>query len=461
VSLYLPQPSTWSTAEVITAPQLRADFAGTIQLLSHPPMFIGAQTLTSQVITADTNTPVTLDTEVADSVSGHFLTTDSAQYFGQFPGWYLAEVTAPLNYTGGGGAFAVGVQAQQNGTATTKFGMRMPNTSGSFSVASGARLCQIAVTGVVGGSGDFIAMSVNQTGTGAFSWPLLNGTSRFPRLACRWVCALSGTAPLPVPSNDAFPPPSTTLTGTVAAGGTQMVPASLTGMTFYGGQGTTLGLDIGTPAAENVVMTGPAASGTVPITPAAHAHASGAAVSVPVDAPFFNKNVRDAAAFLLYPPVMQRQYLGGSPIPLGSSTGLPAIGQPIQLFSATMDNYSASNSNGWIAPVGGLYYAHGCVAIASNATTTVAAAGLTITSANYNSGTTFTLWGGGQSAVNSDPAASVEGLVTACTVTRYLRLNAGDAIALAGFQHDTSGLGATLLGSGNYSCRLITIWEGA
>jgi len=458
VSLYLPVPSTWSTAEVVTAPQLRSDFSGAIQLLSHPPVFVGAQTTTAQAITAITDTPVALDTEIIDSVNGHFLTSSTSTYFAQFQGWYLTEVTAPLNYTGGGGAFAVGVQAQQNGTATTRFGMRMPNTSGSFSVAAGARLCQMAVTGAVGGSGDWVSMTVNQSGTGALSYPLLNGSSRFPRLAARWVCALTGTAPLPVPSNDAFPSPFTTLTGTVAAGGTQMVPASLAGMTFYGGQGTTIGLDIGTPAAEDVVTTGTASAGTVPITATTFAHAAGATVNVPVDAPFFNKNIRDTAAFLQYPPVMQRQYLGGSPIPLASATGLPAIGQPIELFSPTVDNYNASNSNGWAAPVGGLYYVHGCVAIASQATTTVAAAGITLTSANYNSGTTFTMWGGAQSAVNADPGAP--SLITACTVTRYLRFNAGDAVALAGFVHDTAG-GVILQGSGEYNCRLITIWEGA
>ena len=458
MSLYLPVPSTWTTAEVVTVPQLRSDFSGSIRLLSQPPMFIGAQTTTAQTILAATDTNVLLDTEVIDSVNGHFLTSNTATYYAQFQGWYLAEVTAPLNYTGGGGAFAVGVQAQQNGTTTTRFGMRMTNTSGSFSVAAGARLCQMSTTGVVGGSGDSISMVVNQTGTGALSFPLLNGSSRFPRLATRWVCALTGTAPLPVPSNDAFPSPFTTLTGTIAAGGTQMVPASVAGMTFYGGRGTTLGLDPGTPIAEDVMMTGTVSSGTVPITATTYAHASGATVSVPVDAPFFNKNIRDTAAFLLYPPIMQRQYLGGSPIPLASQTGLPSIGTPLSLFSPTVDNYGASNSNGWTAPVGGLYYVHGCVAIASSATTTVAAAGLTITSANYNSGTTFTIWGGAQSAVNSDPAGP---LVTQCTVTRYLRFNAGDALALAGFQHDSASGGAILQGSGEYNCRLITIWQGA
>jgi hypothetical protein len=46
-------------------------------------------------------------------------------------------------------------------------------------------------------------------------------------------------------------------------------------------------------------------------------------------------------------------------------------------------------------------------------------------------------------------------------VRRRLRLNAGDTIALAGFQRDSGGNAVPVNGSGAWMPRLITVWEAS
>ena len=171
-----------------------------------------------------------------------------------------------------------------------------------------------------------------------------------------------------------------------------------------------------------------------------------------VTSAFMNANVVNTVKFLIFPPIME-YYLAGTGQTLTSISSLPATGQTISLDTGTVDNEGGTYSSGtWTAPVSGVYYCYGQVAISCSTTSLSGAAGLTITSANYNGGATFTYWPGNWQA-------SAAAVTNCFPVRRRLRLNAGDTVSLAGSQHDSGGTAKNLLGTGGTECRLITIWE--
>jgi hypothetical protein len=386
----IPAPVTWTAGEIVRAGRLRADISDAIALLSRPPMFAGQQTTTAQSITNSTTTAVTIDTELADPWNGHQISTDPTQYFAMLPGWYLAECSLPLNYSGGTGAVTAELGGVQNGGSATFFGgQRAPNNSGRTTVVTAAKLMQMASTGVFG-SGDYIQAGLFQSS--GSSQPLANTTSptvKCPWLGIRWLAALSGTAGLAVPANPAWP-----------------VPPSL------------------------------------------------------VTAAFLNASVRDAIRFLIYRPIMEVDQQGlsqtlASQAVLPTTTGTVITLTSVGLTSTVVDNYSAWTpaSNIWTAPVAGVYYAYGQVGLTAAAGGDALAAGLTVHSANYNSGTAQTIWGGTQSVIASQ--------VNCANVRRRLRLAAGDTIQLAGFYNDSGSASATINNSGAWTPRLIVVWEGS
>lgn len=381
----LPAPPTWASGP-IPAPELRAVVSDAIALLSRPPMFFGQQTTSAQSIPNNAITTVQLDTDQYDSWNGHREATSNANYYGMFPGWYLCESSAPVN-TSAAGSSKIGslLGAVQNGSAFTLFGgMRIGASSTVAYQAACSKLVKLQQTGTFG-SGDYVSSSVYQTNPGASAEPLLNAAGAVPYMTARWVCALSGTQPLAVPSNPAWPVPPSYITSS-----------------------------------------------------------------------FLNTNISQAIEFLIYPPICEYQR-NGSTGNLASSNSIPTAGTTIGLDTAVVDNYSAYNttSNVWTAPVAGRYYCYGDLTISAPSDIVCLGAGLTVTSSNYNSGTTITLWGGTTGGIASDVCAAI--------VRKRLRLNAGDTISLAGIQHSSSSGAALFPGtSGNsYLPRLIIVWEGS
>ena len=171
-----------------------------------------------------------------------------------------------------------------------------------------------------------------------------------------------------------------------------------------------------------------------------------------VTSAFANTNIRDAIRFLTYPPIMEYSTNAGAS--LASSASLPTTGTTVALPTQTVDNYGAfsTSTNTWTAPVAGRYFCYGCVAVVSGAHAVALAAGLTVTSANYNGGTTFTIWGGTGTANISAASGQI--------VRKMLRLNAGDTIQLAAAQNDSTSASVTYA-TGVSNPRLITAWQGA
>ena len=174
----------------------------------------------------------------------------------------------------------------------------------------------------------------------------------------------------------------------------------------------------------------------------------------PVSSTFVNKNVRDTIGFLSFPPLCEAYYAAGSQT-LASQTSLPGIGSAVSLDTAYIDTYSAfsASAHKWTAPVPGTYLCYGQAPVTGGSGAVSVECGLTVHSANYNGGTTITVWGGAQSASTSSSE------VNCGNVTRLLRLNAGDTIQLAAFQDGATN--PTLPAGGVWQSRLITIWRSA
>jgi hypothetical protein len=379
----LPDPRTWFAGPV-KAPALRADVSGAVQWLRQPPMFTGSQQVTAQSIPDSTRTVITLDTDIWDSVNGHNPLASPGTYYCQQPGYYLAEGTAALAYTGGTGLSVAYIGfSTAGGTPAIYDGESIPNGTVYPPLPTVAKLVLMTHPGPIGSSGtDYLQLQTFQSSGGAQD---VYNTPYYPLLQATWVAAPSGTAPLPVPANPPWPVP----------------PAYVTSADL-------------------------------------------------------NASIRDTIRFLAYPPVMEAYYQAGAQS-LASGTAIGATGTVVQLDTITYDTYAAfaTSSHTWTAPVAGTYYCYGQLGMPSQATSLSFAAGLTVTSANYNSGTTVTLWEGPKSIWAGTGA-------TSCTaVRRRLRLNAGDTVKLAGFQHDSGGNAVTLSGGAGAGSRLITVWRSA
>jgi hypothetical protein len=379
----LPVATTWSSEELVLAPALRAQVSDAVALLAARPMFIGEQTVANQIIPDSTTTTITLDTELYDNFSGHQIDTDPSRYYGMLTGYYLCEATVPLVNTGSppAGTLSAQIGGVQGGGPQIWFGgMRTPNNNGHATTATAAKLMTVAIPGY--GSGDFMQAAVYQSSGSPAA--LTNSATKFPYMSARWVGALTGSEPLPVPANPSWPSPPTVL-----------------------------------------------------------GHA------------FMNANVRDTINFLIYPPVFEAQQEASQN--LASQSAVPGTGTTIAMGSnsTAVDTYGAwdTGNSTWTAPVSGLYYAYGQVALTTAAGAVSMAAGLTVNSSNYNSGSTYTIWGG--------TMATNASTVSVNNVRRRLRLNAGDTIRLAGFQKDSSAASNALNTSGSWLSRIIIVFEAA
>ena len=169
----------------------------------------GVATLVQYIASGSVPTAVNLDTTVTDPWAGHLTTSNVATYYGIFPGYYLCEFEAPLNYTSGSGQMSAVIEGQEGtGPQTAYGGQSMPNsaTSSRYCQPTAAKLLAFSVTGNYGAAGNNFAQGAVYQSSGSQQQPLITAT-RYPQMQIQWVSALTGTAGLPVPDNDAWPEP--------------------------------------------------------------------------------------------------------------------------------------------------------------------------------------------------------------------------------------------------------------
>lgn len=200
----LPVPRTWSPEDKVLVPYLRDDLEQAVALLAMPPHFIG-QSTTGESVPSASATTLTMDSTLTDTWNG-FANTASNVYTCQLPGWYLADVRMPFGYTGSTPEpFIAGFSDSDSGGGSTVWGAVTVNGSTSPTIL--ARAVDLLPMAAAGPGGDVIAILARQDSGST----LTLGTNSFdvPTVSLKWVCALSGTQPLPVPPLTSVPTPIT------------------------------------------------------------------------------------------------------------------------------------------------------------------------------------------------------------------------------------------------------------
>lgn len=203
----LPAPATWADGPLLVS-QLRDDMTNDVLFLANRPSFQGYCTGTPAVSGSGTLLEVGLDTEVFDTWGGHWTATYPAFYNCQAPGWHLAEGYIPYAYTSTSNAtFGAAIRQSLAGGVSVWTGEQSAIASGKNPGCYTAELCQLERTAAPGvGGGDTVCLGAVQYSGSSVN---LDGPSGnlVPRMSIRWVSALSGTAPLPVPPNPVWPVP--------------------------------------------------------------------------------------------------------------------------------------------------------------------------------------------------------------------------------------------------------------
>jgi hypothetical protein len=210
----LPSPRTWSANDLVTVPRLRADAVDAIAFLLQRPTFVG-QVTTGKSYASGSDLPMFLDTEVIDTWAGHQQGTavsgsvNPSRYYCQVPGWYLCRSAPAFSYTSATqAAFAGSLEGLANGAGFgPQRGQLTLDGSTNPPVPQCVDLVQLVVTGPPGGGGDYVQFDAIQTSGGSVS--LVSAATQLPTASARWVCATSGTQPLPVPPRTACPSPIT------------------------------------------------------------------------------------------------------------------------------------------------------------------------------------------------------------------------------------------------------------
>ncbi len=347
-------------------PRLRADLEQAVALLALRPHFIG-QSTTGESVPSASGTTLTMDATLTDTWAG-FVNPSSNVYTCQLPGWYLMDARIPFNYTSSTPAPTMaGFSSSDTSGGATFYGAVTVNGSTSGTVL--ARSVDLFAMLTPGAGGSVTSVIARQDSGGTVN--LNAGAPDIPVVSMRWVCALTGTQPLPVP----------------------------------------------------------------PLTP----------VPTPITSAWLNSNLRDAVNFLIYPPTAKAHYTAGSSTLANTTLASPAI---VPLTTVDLDNYGGFTSGAsahYTVPVAGRYLLAGTVNLASSSTTTFYACGL-----RGNGSTVY--WGG----ITRFAGTSLAG---GASVTKRLRLNAGDTVQLIAAQA-SGGAIAYNTGASNQT-RLIAVWEGA
>lgn len=208
----LPSPRTWSANDLVSVPRLRADAVNAIAFLLTRPAFAGQNTLGSSWSSGSDNT-LGMNSELTDNWNGHVASSSgnavTSQYWAPVPGWYLCRSAPAWAYTSTTPAvFAGGMQGITGGASWGP--QRGPLTlcgSGSQPVTQAVDLIEMTNSGPPGGSGDWVQWTAFQSTGSPVS--LSTASVQLPTASARWVCAISGTQPLPVPPLAAVPSPIT------------------------------------------------------------------------------------------------------------------------------------------------------------------------------------------------------------------------------------------------------------
>lgn len=200
----LPVPRTWSPGDKVLVPYLRADLEQAVALLAMRPHFIG-QSTTGEACPSASATTLTMDATLTDTWSG-FSNPSANVYRCELPGWYLCDARIPFSYTSSTAApLLAGFSSSDTSAGATVWGAVTVNGSTSGTVlARSLDLIQMLTSGP---AGTVTAAIARQDSGGTVNLSTAGGS--LPTVSVKWVSALTGTQPLPVPPLTSAPSPVT------------------------------------------------------------------------------------------------------------------------------------------------------------------------------------------------------------------------------------------------------------
>lgn len=200
----IPSMGTWSPGDLVTVPRLRADLEQAVALLAGRPYFVG-QSSTGEAVTSGNDVTMTMDVTLDDSWGG-FSNPAGNVYACQLPGWYVCDARIPFGYTSSTPApLAAGFSSSDTNAGATAYGAWSVNGSTSGTVI--ARALDLIAMPTAGSTPTITAVIARQNSGSTVN--LNSGPPGLPTVSMRWACALTGTAPLPVPPLAGAPSPIT------------------------------------------------------------------------------------------------------------------------------------------------------------------------------------------------------------------------------------------------------------
>ncbi len=146
-----------------------------------------------------------MDATLADTWGG-FSNPAANVYFCQLAGWYLCEARIPFGYTSSTPAqLLAGFSSSDTSGGATFYGA--PTVNGSTAATVLARCTDLIRMPGTGAFATVTAVLARQNSGSTLN--LNSGPPDIPTVSMRWVCALSGTSPLPVPPLTPVPTPIT------------------------------------------------------------------------------------------------------------------------------------------------------------------------------------------------------------------------------------------------------------
>ncbi len=433
-----PAPRTWAAGDEITVPRLRGDMTNLADLFAGGARpVLTAQDLSAPALSGTVSLSLYNSVRPLNSWNVTFGSSSPAYYHIPFAGYYLLQACATV--TAGSASsnqyrYETGFDIEANsGGIGMVAGASVPGDGVNNDLAGGGA-CELVQFSTNAESGDLAGVYVNISNPNAsslnlgqtmFEWVGLPTSLNFPPPALTYGTVVS--SPLPAA---AFPSgQGTTLGSAIAAGGTVAVVNDYTGMVTGGA----LGLDyinsqLYQPAAEKVTITS-VAGGTIGVSAAAFAHATGAPVAVPVSAAFLNQQCRDVIRFLSYPPLLRAAQTQAQSI---STSGFPPTpgGNPSNQItnlsvaggSNGIDTFSGFASNAWTVPVAGAYLVYGQIPYAGSTSAFSCSCGVSV-----NGGTI--LWG---TVLRASTTGGAQVMTPA--FRRLMRFAKNDAVTLWAYQ---------------------------
>lgn len=135
MALAPPTPYQWQVGDIGSAALLNAQLYNGLTYLLNPPVFYGVQASVQTFTTSGTSYPVSIDTGVVDTYSGHSNTTNNSRYTAQVAGYYL--IAGCVGYAPNGTGFRA-ASLRINGNVVQGASTEIAAASASYAVTLAA-----------------------------------------------------------------------------------------------------------------------------------------------------------------------------------------------------------------------------------------------------------------------------------------------------------------------------------